>query len=303
MVENSQRRGVLLIVLGSIAFGLMPSAAKIAYIDGAGLLEVVWFRSVFAMFGLVATILLMRKTLSVPKAELKSLALVGLLQAVGALGAIGSFILLEISIASLILFSFPFYVAIYNHLTGQSKLSLAYLGTMIGVAMGLGLVLAVDFASVNLLGLGLAFLGSLFIALMVVSLTPLSNRLGSIRVNTHINVWASIYYTIAALVLLPIFLNGDLRFPDGLIGWAAIAGTGLTFAFGFVLFFLGAGIVGTTRASVLSLMEPVLMIGVAVVLLGERPEPLQWLGVGITLAFLLAGELISRDGADSTTAA
>jgi drug/metabolite transporter (DMT)-like permease len=280
----------------------MPSAAKFAYLDGAGMLEVVWFRSVFAVFGLVATGLLMRNALAMPKAEFSWLALLGLLQTVGALGIIGSFILLDISLASLIIFSFPFYVAIYNHVTGRSKLSLAYLGTMMGVAMGLGMVLSVDFGSVNILGLGLAFLGSLFAALMVVNVTPITNRLGSVRVNTHLNIWASIYYTVAAFILLPAVMDDGLNFPESLIGWAAIAGTGLAFAFGFVLFFLGAGLIGTTRASVLSLMEPLLMIGGAVVLLGERPERLQWLGIGIALAFLLAGELISRGKAERNSA-
>ena len=292
-MEQNQNRGILFIVLGASAFGLMPSAAKYAYLDGAGMLEVVWFRSVFAVIGLVATMKLMHRSLAVAQSELWLLAFVGLIQAVGALGIIGAFILLDISLASLIIFSFPFYVAIYNHLAGRSRLSPAYFGTMIGVVVGLGLILSVDTRSVSVLGLGLAFLGSLFAAIMVLIVTPISKRIGAVRVNTHINLWATVYYSIAAIALLPIFSSASLSFPSGFTGWVAIAGAGLAFALGFVWFFLGAGMIGTTRASVLSLMEPVLMIGVAIVLIGERPEPLQWLGVGITLACLLAGELVS----------
>ena len=293
-MASGQQRGVVFIILGALAFGLMPSAAKFAYLDGAGMLEVVWFRSVFAVFGLAALMLLMRQSLSISRSELPRLAAVGLIQTVGAVGIIGSFILLDISLASLIIFSFPFYVAIYNHLTGQSRLSVAYLSSMVGVALGLALVLSVDFGSVSPLGLVLAVMGSAFAALMVVVVAPISNRIGSVRVNTHLNLWASLYYTIGAIGLLPLFSEGGLNLPGSGVGWAAIAGTGLTFAFGFVLFFLGAGLIGTTRASVLSLTEPVLMIGFAVLLLGERPEPLQWLGVVIVLGCLLAGELVSQ---------
>ena len=50
--EKSQLLGVVLVLLGALAIGIMPSAAKIAYQEGANPLGAILLRSLVGFFGI-----------------------------------------------------------------------------------------------------------------------------------------------------------------------------------------------------------------------------------------------------------
>jgi drug/metabolite transporter (DMT)-like permease len=81
-----------------------------------------------------------------------------------------------------------------------------------------------------------------------------------------------------------------MAFPVSLKGWIAILGTGVTFTFGYTLFFVGAAIIGATRAAMISILEPVLTILFAILLVQEWLTAIQWLGVALVVASLLVME-------------
>ena len=95
-----------------------------------------------------------------------------------------------------------------------------------------------------------------------------------------------------ALLLIP----GDPRIslPESVIGYIAILGNGLFFIISWVLFFEGARIIGSTRASLLACAEPLFAALLAIILLNQTLSAVEWLGFGIVLTSILFFEKIAQ---------
>ena len=96
---------------------------------------------------------------------------------------------------------------------------------------------------------------------------------------------------IFALMLL---LVGEFAQPRSSAGWIALFGNGLAYCVAWVSFFAGARILGATRASMLTLLEPAAAALGAWLLFGETYTPLQWCGFFIVLAALFGFEKLAQ---------
>ena len=70
-----------------------------------------------------------------------------------------------------------------------------------------------------------------------------------------------------------------------------IFGTGASFCLGLALFFAAVPLIGLVRATLISILEPLFAILIAMALFGERLAALQWVGVVIVLTGLLMLEI------------
>ncbi|TFH89546.1 DMT family transporter [Vibrio ouci] len=91
-----------------------------------------------------------------------------------------------------------------------------------------------------------------------------------------------------ALILLPtLFLTGDNLFDSPtnafVIGYMALIPMGL----GYIVYGFGLRFVSASSASLITLFEPVVAAGLAVVIVGESIPPLGWGGIGLILLCLL----------------
>ena len=86
-----------------------------------------------------------------------------------------------------------------------------------------------------------------------------------------------------------LLVPGETRIslPKSVIGYTAILGNGLFFIISWVLFFEGARIIGSTRASLLACVEPLFAALLAVILLNQILSAVEWLGFGIVLTSVL----------------
>ena len=91
--------------------------------------------------------------------------------------------------------------------------------------------------------------------------------------------------------------------PIDLKGWIGLHGAVVFFVAGFMGMFAGVGLLGPSRAACLKNLEPVVTVGLSIVLLGESYGLLQLLGVGIVLAGIVTGcHSFWRPGAATTKA-
>jgi len=91
----------------------------------------------------------------------------------------------------------------------------------------------------------------------------------------------------AATFLVTGLIGGSLAFPAG--GWIWIAAIALfSTVLPIVTFLLGMERVGASTASILSTLEPVITVGLAVALYSESLGPWQILGGGLVLAAVIA---------------
>jgi len=292
--QDSQTFGVVLIMLGAILFGLTPTFATFAYADGASALMVMLGRSVFGLLTLIVFIYLTGRSTGHSIPNMRRAFVAGAAHAVATFGILASILYIDISLASIILFLYPFPIAIIAHFRGETRLGPVTIGLMLLATVGLALVLGVNWNSTDPRGIAIAIMGGAAFTVMVISMADLTKTVGAPRSNLLMTIWAVIIFT-AISIGGPVTGLTDAPVPPATIaGWVWVVGVGVMFALGYLCFFISASIIGTARASLLSISEPVMIILFAVVLVGESLSFVQWIGVVIVFASLIMTEITRR---------
>jgi len=90
-------------------------------------------------------------------------------------------------------------------------------------------------------------------------------------------------------VLLP--LGQNIALPQTTTGWIAILSNGTFYMLGYWLFFEGCRMIGVTRASILTLVDPLFAAIIAILFLGQFLTIFEWTGFAIILGGLLVFEI------------
>lgn len=292
--KSRQYFGIGMVLLSAVVIGLMPSAAKISYQEGANPLAVITLRCIVGMFGIGMYMLLTRQSFRIEKTALRYSTLSGVAQAFNSLGLMGALAYIDVSITVLIFSCFPFLIVVVEHYRGRSKITLFITGCITFALVGLAMTMGVSVENLNSTGLLLAVLALISVTFMILIMSKSSRQIGAIPANFYMTVWASLYFLIFAFLAPLTGFVDAASFPSSITGWVAILVTGVTFSLAYVLFFVGVNIIGMTRASILSISEPIMFILFAVVIVDERLLPVQWFGVLLIIASLFVMEMPRR---------
>ncbi|WP_300656492.1 DMT family transporter [Pseudomonas sp.] len=285
VLHDGYTRGFMLVLLSAFCYGLQPLFAQYAYAGGADPVGLLLVRFVFAAS--ILLLFLRLRGMRLPRGRLAGQnLLVGIGYGFAALGYYSASRSTSVSLAVILMFSFPAFV---------TALSIAYLGERTSPLKLLSLVLALGGV---LLATGLSFQGemsgvlwALFSALSYGSAIVYGTH--SIR---HEQPLAS-----AAMVLLGCALTFALAAlffgatpPSGAPAWWATLGLAL---FATILpvaaFLAGSPHIGSSAASTLSTLEPVVAVTIAVLLIGEHISA-GMLGGGLMV--VAAAIILSRQG-------
>jgi drug/metabolite transporter (DMT)-like permease len=286
VTDDHQRRrllGVALAVVSASSFGVMPVLTKVAYEDGTEPVAVLLIRFSLASLVLLALSRLRRERL--PRGRT-----LGALLALGGLGYVGMslcyfFALERVSagLTALLLYFHPALVVVLAGLLLRQRprplaigcVVLATLGTVLTIGPVQG-----GQATGVLLGLSAALLYATYIVISsrVQGVPPLA--------------MAGVVLLGAAVVIASLAALTRPQLPSAAGAWAALAGVALLGgALAVTTFFAAITLLGPADASVVSTVEPVVSIGVAALVLGERLGPVQVAGGAIVL---LAVAILAR---------
>lgn len=285
-------KGFLLVFLSASGFSAMPIFARLAYYNGVNIFELLTAR--FLVAGLVLTAY---QRLRPPFRPLRAQERGGALlmgfcgYAAASLCFFSALQRIPVSLASILLYAYPALVAIFAALAGIERFDRSKAAALLFSLLGIFFVLGASFNTADPSGVALALAAALFYSgyVLVGNWTlreaPLTAATAWISWSAAFGVGA---YGLAA---------GQLSFTFGLGGWLAVVGLAFFSTVVAVLAFLqGVMLVGASRASIISTLEPPLTVILAAIFLAETLTLVQLLGGVLVLA---SAVLVNRKKEDT----
>ncbi len=302
--SDRRRAGIALCVVSACGFGLMAIFATRAYAAGLGVTSVLALR--FALAAAVFWAIVGVRRAATARAQPVRAAASGRLEPAAPAGhasrrvAFVALVLgmaysaqsglffsalrhIDVGLTSLLLYTFPALVCAGSVALGRERLG-AWKALALGLASaGTALVLlgggsgALNATGVLLgLGAGIAYSVYILVADGVVG------RIDAWRFSALVTTGAALAVTLAGVV------TGSLALPAG-SAWLWVAAIALvSTVLPVSTFLLGLERVGAPTASIVSTVEPVLTVSLAVALLGETLGPAQLLGGAFVVAAVVA---------------
>jgi drug/metabolite transporter (DMT)-like permease len=280
--------GAVLCILSAASYGSTPILGKLGFASGLTLSNMLGLRfggAALTLFGYLA--LFQRRSIYPGRRRSMNLLFIGAVAYAGGSGLFfGALERIPASLASPTFFIYPVFVTVaawmINRVSPARQEWVAIAMAVVGVFLAAGLTSPRTMSRFgDATGLGLAMaLGSaiLFTAYVI----------GSDRLTREVGAWVSVAWISAgAAVSFGLIggITGKLDFdlsPTNV--WILLGMIVFNTVLPLGTFLAGMARIGPTTASLLSTLEPVFTVLLALTFLGERLTPLQGVGVGLVLA-------------------
>src|SRR4051794_14721677 len=281
--------GTLMCVASAAAFGAMAVFGKLAFDGGVTIVPLLAVR--FALSAAALAPFAARRARRVPRRRV--------LQAV-ALGMFGYatqsalyFLALErvdASLVALLLYTFPALVTLGAVALGRDRFDRARVASLALAFAGLVLVLSTaGSAHAEALGIVMALGAAVVYTVYILSSEPVLADMDPRTLTALVCTGGAITYLVAGSV------TGRLSLHFEAIGWLWLACiVGVSTLAAVILFFAGLARVGPSRASIISTVEPLVTVGLAFVVFGERLSAVQLLGGALVLGSVVLLQLTGR---------
>lgn len=270
----SYSRGFALVLISAIGYGIQPFFAAYGFAAGADPIGLLLSRFTLASLMLCGWLWLRRTPLPKLTQALPAL-LVGVGYAGAGLGYYSASQSSSVSLAVILMFSFPAFVIMFSLFFLRTPTTPARLLALVLALSGVALASGLDLNG-DLQGIGWALFAALSYGAAIVYGTLKLPRKGSLTSAALIMLGCTLTFALASLWHSP-------SLPGTSQGWTAIAGLAL---FATILpvatFISGAAAIGASDASTLSTVEPIVAVTIAVSLLGES----------LSLSMLAGGALV-----------
>lgn len=286
MTDEQRRRrllGVGLALISAASFGVMPVLTKVVYDDGAEPIGVLAVRFAIAAAVLLALARVRREPLPTGRPRTMLLAL-------GGIGYVGMslcyfFALERISagLTSLLLYFYPALVVVLGALLMRDRPRPVALAAVAVATVGTVLTIG-PVGGGQRLGIALG-LGSALVYATYILVSSRVHGVGPFAMSATVLLAGAAVMGVLALITRP-------QLPSEAGAWLALAGVALIGGVVAVTaFFAALALLGPSDTAVISTVEPVVSIGVAALVLGERLGAVQVAG-GVVV--LLAVTVLAR---------
>jgi drug/metabolite transporter (DMT)-like permease len=269
-------------ILGATTFGLVTTQSRLAYDGGSNTLTVVFVRATTFALLLGAFLFLRSRRARLSRSGFIATLWMAALLMVMSAGYLGAVAYIPVSLAALIFYTFPFYVAILASLTGREPMTRTKAAALVVAFAGLVLALGPSFDELNWRGIACGLAGAFAMGTTVTFGGPVMRQNDPLVVNVCTNAWMAL--GLSAYMAT----TGGLALPTTGLGWSGIVGATLCYLVAFTAWLLSLRLVDPIRVAILFNIEPVVTITAAWIVLGERLGPLQLLGGILVIAAVVA---------------
>lgn len=291
--NHLQIKAILLVALSGILYGFMGYFGINILKEHFSVETMLFWRFFIAGLWMFAYALFKHEKFITGWAQSKTLSLPFVISAICYAGSSGFYFLAckhtGTGLAMVIFFSYPVFVAAFAWIQNNWKINKYSAASLLAIVFGLLLLKGNDKSSISILGIILAMASAFSYALYV------------FRSKRMINTTHSSYFTIiiclncAAVFFVISVITHSFALPTTLHSWGYILAISiLATAIPIQLLLEGLKIISPLKASIISVLEPVVTLMVGITLLSESITSLQILGVLV----LLIGAIViqfSRD--------
>jgi drug/metabolite transporter (DMT)-like permease len=281
---NNFYKGAFILVLSALGFSLLPIFALYAYKGNINITTLLVFRFSLAAVIFFIYVFIKYKKLNINKKDILFLFILGgICYNLQARFYFTSVKYISASLAALFLYTFPVMVTILSFIIEKEKIT-KKLGVSICISfIGLIMILGTSIGKINgfgiLMGLGAAFVYSIYIMIgnrMLKKIPPLIT-------SAFVALFSSVTVLSTGLVMKDISFNFEKEV------WFPILGLVLfSTVLAILTFFKGMELLGPTKASIISMLEPVFTVIFSAILLYEHMTVLQLIGGTAVLAGALS---------------
>lgn len=291
----------ILLCLGTaFVLGVQIPAAKLAFEQGADPTVLALFRSVLAVVLFLPMVLIAKVPLRLPRSAWGVFGLSVAGATVVSYGYLSAVELIPASLAAMMFYLFPLLILFGESVRTRRSPSWPHMRVALLAFVGLGLVYGPSFEGLNLLGVAMAVMAAVGAAFYITYLPALSAL-----VDTRVAVlWMNVVITLAmipAVLLsagslsagsLSIDPGSHFGLPQSGLGWLWFAIAGVTFSIGIAMSFPAIRHAGAVTAALLLNFEPVVIVALSALFLGEVLGISQYLGVAVVIgAMAMVGRI------------
>ena len=274
------RIGLAFSILSSMSYGSAPVFVRLAYDAGAGPLTLLASRYVIATAVVLAAMWLAGRSLAMPDGRRFGGVIAGVFFAVMAYSYLVAIQRIPVSLAALLVFTYPLPVALMGRLRGE-PLRLPRVIAIVVAFVGLAVALGVEIGELDPIGIASGTVCSLAYAFGVFYFGDTTRGADPMVVTLHA-------LATAAVIFVPLAaLDGALVPPVSALGLVGVAGVSVSYLVGVLAFFAALVRIGPMKVALLAQLEPVVSILSAVLILQEQLSLVQGLGIAVVLVALM----------------
>jgi len=279
--------GVALVLLSTLGFGLMPIFALFTFGEGVNVVTLLQLRFLFAALFLFAYLRLRGEKIAVSRRELAMLfVLGGVLYACQSSFYFSSVRYIPASLAVLLLYTYPVFVALLSVVVDKEKLTVGTVLAMVLSTAGLTLILGASPTEVSPLGVLLALGAAVAYSIYIVLGNRVVKQLSPTITTAFVALFASLSLSASGLA------TDSLHYHLTLHAWLTLmAIVAFSTIMAMLTLFRGLELIGPTKASILSMVEPLITFGFSALFFAERLTLTQLAG---GVAVLLGAVLVIR---------
>lgn len=271
-------RGLFLIILSAIIFGVTPIMAKITYSLGSNGITLAFLRHFLVIPVLYILVKIQKQSLKITKIQLINIIKVGFFgSGLTVLTLYTSYSYISVGSATVLHFLYPMFVSLIMFLFFREKLSKTN-RICLGVAT-LGIIFFIEPGGSSLIGFMLALLSAITFAYYIIGIDRLwLNELPSYVLNFYFAIVVSVFIGIVG------YLSGAIviDMSASVYGYSFIIAV-LTSVIGMICLQKGIQYLGAATASILGMFEPTISVIIGIIVLHEQLNMMKVIGCCIIL--------------------
>ena len=287
MLLDKNTFGIVIVLLSSLCFAIVPSSAKISLDFGSSLFILLFSRCLIGLVLLYPLVFFQKESIFISRKFLLPVFFSSLVSVSLIASVYHAIEFINIALGMTIVYAFPIGIALITSIRGEENYSLKEWLSMFMVMFGLFILVYDEIFAGSLYGILICMISLILMTTFIYSSSKLANNLGSIILNFHLNLWSLIF-----LFLSYFLFSFNLEMPNSSFGLAALFFNGLFYILSYTLFFWGSRFIGVTRTSVLSLTDPIFATLIAMIFLNQFLSIIESLGLIVVLISIYIFEIL-----------